>query len=88
MLARHSNPKVREQGIALLSGPECPEELDYLWLWFLEISAGRGEGMNGEASLSYASIDAWSRLTDTEIAPHEVHAIFALDFISRHPEGE
>lgn len=73
-------------GLALLSGPECPEELDYLWLWFVEISAGRGEGMSGAASLTWDSIDAWSRLTDTEIAPHEVRAIFALDAVTRHPE--
>lgn len=86
MLTRDSNPKVRAQGLALLSGPELPEDLEYLWNWYCEISAGRGEGMNGPAPLSYVSIDAWSRLTDTEIAPHEVRAIFWLDAISRHPE--
>jgi hypothetical protein len=32
------------------------------------------------------SIEAWSRLTDTPIAPHEVRAIFELDQVTRHPE--
>lgn len=84
-MARHDNPVTAARGLALLTGPEMPEQLEYLWGWFCELSAGRGEGMSGAAPLTYASIDAWSRLTDTAIAPHEVRAIFELDVVTRNP---
>lgn len=84
-MARHDNPTVAARGLAFLTGPELPDEIEYLWNWYCEISAGRGEGMNGAASLTYTSIEAWSRLTDTAIAPHEVRAIFELDQVMRHP---
>lgn len=42
--------------------------------------------MDGAAPLSYATIEAWSRLTDTRVEPHEVDALLMLDAAIRHSE--
>jgi pyrroloquinoline quinone (PQQ) biosynthesis protein C len=69
-----------------LTVPECPEELDYLRRWSLELARARTVGMNGPEPLTYQAVDAWARLTDRHPAPYEVEALFALDVAMRFPE--
>lgn len=39
--------------------------------------------------LSWATLDAWARLTDTEIRPHEARALITLDTVMCYPgDGE
>jgi hypothetical protein len=43
--------------------------------------------MNGVAPLSVSTIDAWSRLTETDVQPHEVNALLVLDSVKLHPQS-
>ena len=69
-----------------LQEPECPEPVQYLVEWAYQLVGRSGEGMNGVAPLSYACVDAWSRLTGIEPTPDEVAALLVLDHAIRHPE--
>lgn len=73
--------------IALLDGPEFPDELGYLWGWFQELDRTRSYGMNGAEALTYPAIDAWARLTGRSPDALEVDALILLDLIARHPEA-
>ena len=74
-----------KQAQAELSGPEPPEELIYLWTWWIELNRSRGGGMNGPEGLTYQGIDAWARLTGADPEPVEVEALFELDAAVREP---
>lgn len=76
-----------ESAIKKLEGPDVPYALLYLWEYFAELDMARGEGFNGAAPLTYATIDAWSRLLDHKVQPHEVQALLSLDLAFRHPEA-
>ena len=39
----------------------------------------------GASSMSYQDIEAWCRLMDRRLAPHEVQALLMLDAAIRHP---
>jgi hypothetical protein len=65
--------------IAALRSPPFPEALDYLYEWFRELGAGRGEGFHGPAPLTHQGIAAWAQLTDRAPEPHEVDGLLALD---------
>jgi hypothetical protein len=54
--------------------PELPEELQYLWEWFLELRSG--EGM-----LTFTEIRSWSELTKQPLLAWEVDLLRALDRI-------
>lgn len=43
--------------------PDVPENGEYLWAWFQELSSGRGNNELGVLPLSWADMDAWARLT-------------------------
>jgi hypothetical protein len=70
---------------ALERVPEVPDEIEYLWGLYHELSLGRGVGAMGANSLSYQDVEAWCRLMDRRIAPHEVQALLLLDAAVRHP---
>ena len=70
---------------ALEQVPEIPDELTYLWTLYHELSLGRGVGPMGASSMSYQDIEAWCRLMDRRIAPHEVQGLLMLDAAIRHP---
>lgn len=70
-----------------LEGPEIPEQLAYLWLWFLELDRTRTHGMNGPDPITYPMIDAWARLTQRTPDAIEVDALLLLDVVSRHPDA-
>jgi len=56
-----------------------PENYAYCLAWFDELSRTRSSNGFGQNPISYAEIDAWSRLTNIELTPLEVSAIMRLD---------
>ena len=73
----------------LEGGPDLPYALSYLWVWFLQLAAGRSSGgMGGIANISFADIVAWSTLMKTSPAPHEVEALMSLDIAFRNAQIE
>lgn len=54
----------------LLDQPPFPEDIGYLWKWFLELQ--------GSAELTYTEIKNWSELTGREILAWEVDVLKAL----------
>jgi hypothetical protein len=69
--ARKGSRKAREK---LESGPEPPEELEYLYEWFHEVAGGcAGEPM------TWRDIEAWSALTGNKPDPCEAAALLTLD---------
>jgi hypothetical protein len=61
--------------------PELPDEVAYLWQFWLELHAGRSSGGFGVNPLSYSDIQAWSALTDEPLDPWEVRALRAVDTV-------
>ena len=57
----------------------CPELLEYLWSWFLELSAARSGNGAGPNPISYAEIAAWGHLTGLRPTSFEVKILRALD---------
>jgi len=54
--------------------------MDEVWGWFCDLAATRGGGgMGGLSAITYAEIDAYCRLCDVTMDPHEVRAIVAVD---------
>ncbi len=51
-----------------------PEELSYLWSWYLEVRTN--------APLTYAEIAHWNRLTRKRVKPWEVELIRSIDRIN------
>lgn len=66
----------------------CPEELKYLWRWFVELNQGRGNSGFGPCALSYLEIEAWSRLNRVVLMPHELKALKQLDVVYLNSQGE
>lgn len=64
-----------------ISEIEVPEAGEHLWSWFWSLERGRACGMNGPEPLAYAEIEAWARLTGTELRPWEVDALKAMDAV-------
>jgi len=56
-----------------------PESYAYCLDWFDVLSRTRSSNGFGQNPISYAEIDAWSRLTNIELTPVEVSAIMQLD---------
>ena len=71
---------------AKLEAPEFPEELAYMWDWTTELHGRSGVNMAGLNPLSYGTIDAWGRLTDRVLTPHEVEGLILLDAALRPPD--
>jgi len=71
--------------LALLSKPERPEVLDYLWDWFCALNLSRGAGMHGLERLTYPGIESWARLMRCDIQPHEVDALMQIDVAYLYP---
>lgn len=57
----------------LAEQPKCPEAFAHLWQWFLEIQTSE--------SLTFAEIEAWSRLTHRRITGQEAAILRRLDSI-------
>lgn len=63
----------------MLDGPPYPHGFEYLWLWYIEVSAGRQSGMNGPNPISWSEIDSWSRMTRRHPQAWEVDIIKMID---------
>lgn len=72
--------------IKALTPPPFPDALGYLYGWALALVGRSGASMEGPAPLSYATIDAWARLTDEAPSPEDVNALLVLDTVMRHPD--
>lgn len=66
--------------------PEIPEDGLYLWNWFQELSAGRGNNGFGPTAITWADMEAWARLTAIEPTPFETLTLRSMDaaFLSTH----
>lgn len=79
-IAKHAARRKR------LDGPGYPDELDYLFGWWLELSAHRRpDGWGGVHPLEWPDVKAWAELTDRRLQPHEAEALMALDRADRAP---
>lgn len=61
--------------------PPIPEDMEYLWEWFIELDASRGNNGFGISSLTYTEILAWATLTGRRPAPWEIAVIHRLDSV-------
>ncbi len=61
------------------AAPELPEFLEYLWVWYLQLSRARTYGMGGPDPIRYVDIQAWAALTGQHPFPHEVDALLQID---------
>jgi hypothetical protein len=68
-----------EAAIAKLTPPELPESVAYLWDWVMELHGRSGAHMAGLNPLSYATLEAWMRLSGYTLDPLEVQALIMLD---------
>ncbi len=72
--ARHSEFARRE-----LVGPSFPENLRYLWNWFMELHAARSYGPNGPNPIGYREIEAWATVMRNRVSPAEVDMLRGMD---------
>lgn len=70
-----------ELGVSLPEdvAPDVPENGEYLWAWFQELSSGRGNNGFGVLPLSWADMDAWARLTGNQPEPWETAILRNMD---------
>lgn len=52
-----------------------------LWDWFLQLDATRGFNDGSVLSLSFQEIDAWNRLTGSQVSPKEVDILRSMDAV-------
>lgn len=71
--------KGNAEAAAKLDVPPFPASLEYLYEWFGEVSAGRGDSMSGIPPLTHEGVRAWAEMCGHSPAPHEVRALLALD---------
>lgn len=61
---------------------ECPEAVEYLWSYHLEISARRTSGEKGrENPISIAELESWMRITGVTLEKFELEALNQLDAV-------
>lgn len=65
----------------LAEQPEKPEELEYLYNWFLEL-------VDYSAPLTYQEIESWSRLTCVDLKAWETQVLKNLERIYRNSSNE
>lgn len=63
----------------IVEGPELPCQLEYLWVWFHDISMGRGSTGFGPARLAWRDLQAWCEVTQQPLQAWEVEALMRLD---------
>lgn len=59
--------------------PAVPENGEYLWEWFQELSSGRGNNGFGVLPLSWADMAAWARMTGNQPEPWETMILRSMD---------
>ena len=63
----------------LANAPTLPDEVAYLWDWFIELHSARASSGFGIQPISYLEIKAWSQLNQIHLTPWELHALKRLD---------
>ena len=58
-----------------------PEEAQYLWEWFAELSNSRQSGGFGPNPISHLDMQAWASLKRLTLEPFEVDALRAIDAV-------
>lgn len=58
--------------------PPLPDQIAYLWFWFLEILGGLDSGGMGVATVSWSNLKAWVDLTGNELEPWEISAVIRM----------
>lgn len=77
----HMAVVARHRGVdnPLDAGPACPPEIAYLWGCWNELHEGRSSGGMSLNPISWADIEAYSRVLDERLEPWEARAIRAVD---------
>ena len=60
---------------AELEGPDCPDELVYIW----EIFAGFPRETATKPSVTWSELAAWQAIAGVQLTPFEASCLFALD---------
>lgn len=75
--------KTSEAARRELAGPEMPEELTYIWAWFLDLHAARSFTLQETGArplpIAWMDIQAYVQLTGNAMSPWEVQVLRALD---------
>lgn len=64
---------------AELRTPAAPAGLLYLLGWYVEWASGRQAGFSAPAAITWADMQAWCALTDTQVSPWEARVLRLLD---------
>jgi hypothetical protein len=83
LIKRTRNEPRRAEYEAVLRCPPLPAALEYLWSVFCRLSARRGGTGFSISPISWAEIEAFTRLTGVSLAPWEVRLIEELDDMFR-----
>lgn len=57
---------------------DCPNEVQHIWRWYVELDASRSEGMD-IGPILYTEIEAWARLCKIDLTRFEVIAMRQVD---------
>jgi hypothetical protein len=64
----------------MLDEVKCPEGLEFLWNWYLDLAASRQlSGMGSPQAIPPSEIVAWQQLMRIDLEPWQVRAIRLLD---------
>jgi hypothetical protein len=64
---------------AELDVPPLPEEITYLWIWFLQLHRRRPYSQFGPGPITYSELLAWTTLRGIRLLQFEIDGIEALD---------
>lgn len=70
---------VRSAVLAPSFVPILPWGREYLWHWFVELSQGRQDGLNGPMALSWREMSEWASLTNAAPRSDEWRVLRAMD---------
>ena len=70
---------VRSAVLAPSFDPILPWGREYLWHWFVELSYGRQDGLNGPMALSWREMSEWASLTNASPRIDEWRVLRAMD---------
>lgn len=58
---------------------DFPPEAEHIWRYWIELNKARQSNGFGINTISWLELDAWSRMTNTDLEPWEINAIFDID---------
>lgn len=64
--------------VKALDGPQLPERLAYLWIWFVEIYSGVSGGGFSVPGVGWTDLAAWAALTGEQPEPWEARVLVDL----------